>query len=87
VNPAPAKYTREEMETGAALVEEILRTWAAESAPTSEQVGEDTVMAEVDSAPAGATKAEELAVLKRVFARYKDRIDGNAWCREVLESL
>ena len=73
-----SKHSRETTEAGTALVDEFLTTWAARL-PTA-AAGEGGEGGEV-------TKEDELRVLKEVSAEFKDRIEGNAWTKEVLETF
>ncbi|KAF8327747.1 putative DNA mismatch repair protein MSH2 [Cantharellus anzutake] len=77
----PSKYSRQEMEEGAKLVEEVFRTWTAQK---SGQTGEDVVMSE---AIEGDENAAQLQQLRAIFDQYRPRIEANPWCREIIESL
>ena len=68
------------IEEGTRLVEEVLRTWAASSAP---QDGEDVVMADSDEESAEA----QLAALKKCMEEFKPRLEGNAWVQRLLTTL
>lgn len=78
-NQDPA-LSEETVEEGTKIVEEFLRTWAANTAQTDD---EDVVMADDDESDAAA----QLAELKKCFERFQPKLEGNAWVQSVLASL
>ncbi|KAH9933894.1 DNA mismatch repair protein [Fomitopsis serialis] len=68
------------VEEGTKIIEELLRTWAAN---TSQEDGEDIVMADTDDSVASA----QLAQLKKCVEQFRPQIEGNAWVQSVLASL
>ncbi|KAF8310100.1 putative DNA mismatch repair protein MSH2 [Clavulina sp. PMI_390] len=76
--PAP-KFSKTEMDDGAKLVEEFLQSWAASQ---SVQDGDDVVMEDADS-----QAARKLKSLQTCYAQYKDRLEANPWCMDIIESL
>ncbi|KAF9508136.1 hypothetical protein BS47DRAFT_1398014 [Hydnum rufescens UP504] len=81
----PAKYSRAEIEEGAKLVEEVLRTWSstAKNGATVSDGDADVVMGEVNM----DDDVRELHHLKACFERFKPQIEANGWCRDILASL
>ena len=77
----PPKFSRTEMEEGAKLVEEVLRSWS--STATTSDGDEDVVMGEANV----DDDVRELQRLKACFERFKPQIEANAWCQEILASL
>ena len=72
--------SEEVVEEGTKIVEELLRTWAANSTQADD---EDVVMADDDESDAAA----QLAELKRCFEHFQPRLESNAWVQSVLTSL
>jgi DNA mismatch repair protein MSH2 len=69
---------------GTALIGEILKSWAAKTAHLDRREGGDD---DVDMEGDGDDEvkvAEEYEELKRCLDEYKDRLEGNAWVRQVL---
>lgn len=60
-------------------MQEVLREWVART--TSGQDGEDVAMEEEVSAE------KQLEELKRCFEEFRPQVEGNAWCRTLLETL
>ena len=77
---ADPELPAEVVEEGTKIIEDLLRTWAAN---TSEQDGEDIVMADDDADSAAA----ELAELKKCFEQFQPQIESNGWIQSVLASL
>ena len=74
------ELSEEVVEEGTKIVEELLQTWAANSAQVD---GEDIVMADGD-VPDAAT---QLAELKRCFEQFRPKLETNPWVQSVLTSL
>ena len=72
--------SEEVVEEGTKIVEELLRTWAANNTQADD---EDVVMADDDEPDAAA----QLAELKRCFERFQPKLESNAWVQSVLTSL
>ena len=81
----PEKFSKTEMEEGAKLVEEVLRSWSstANNAVTATDGDEDVVMGEASV----GDDVRELQRLKACFERFKPQIEANPWCQEILASL
>lgn len=78
---ASSQYTPQEMEEGAKIAEAFLRAWTeAKSMPL--QAGDDVVMSD-----ASDEYGEELEGLKRCYEQFRSQIEGNPWCREILQSF
>jgi len=75
---APSKYSRQEMEEGAKLVEDVFRAW------TTQNRGEDIIMSETNEDDEVATRLEHLKV---IFQQYQPQIEANSWCRDIIYSL
>lgn len=67
------------MDEGAQIVEEFLNSWTTSLANTAAS-GDDVEMEDGDG-------DEKMLYLKKSYSIYKDRIEANPWCKEVLASL
>jgi len=74
-----SKISKEETDQGTLIVEDFLRTWKTrvEAAQAS---GEGDV-------PMVPKEEDQMELLKAVVAEYKEKFDGNAWVKAVLEHL
>jgi DNA mismatch repair protein MSH2 len=81
----PTKFSKTEMEEGAKLVEEVLRSWSStvNNAVTAPEGDEDEVMGDGSA----DDDARELQRLKACFERFRPQIEANPWCQEILASL
>jgi len=80
---APSKYSRQEMEEGAKLVEDVFRAWTVQNHGTRVEAAEDVLMSETNEDEA-VTQLEQLQI---IFNKYRPQIEANPWCREIIESL
>lgn len=67
------------IEEGTQIIEELLRSWA-----TSSHGGDSEDVEMTDDSETPERQVEEL---KRCVERFRSRIEGNAWARNVLASL
>jgi len=74
------KFSKVEMEEGAKLVEEFMKSWMKGTTD-----GEDVVMEDANAL--GANDAAEMKHLQECFEKYRPRLEANLWCREVMQSL
>jgi DNA mismatch repair protein MSH2 len=77
-----SQFSPEVVESGAQLVEELLKTWVSRtSSDVSVADGEDIVMSD-DLSPEA-----QLNELKNCFSEYQKRIESNPWVQNLLASL
>jgi DNA mismatch repair protein MSH2 len=77
-----SRFSPEVIESGAQLVEELLKTWVSRtSSDVSVADGEDIVMSD-DLSPEA-----QLNELKNCFSEYQQRIESNPWVQNLLASL
>ncbi|KAG8862943.1 MutS-like protein [Tulasnella sp. 330] len=78
------KHTKLETEEGTKIVQEVLREWASRSGLQTTQPldGDDT-----DIEMGGLSPEEQLEELKRCFDQFRPKVEGNAWCRTLLETF
>ncbi|KAH8097021.1 DNA mismatch repair protein [Cristinia sonorae] len=75
-----AQFAPEVIEEGTQLIAQILDEWSA-ARPTDEDV------AMTDADDEDDDTESQLAELKKCMDEYKDRLKGNAWVRQMLQSL
>jgi len=78
---APSKYSRQEMEEGAKLVEDVFRAWTTQNRNAGT---EDIIMSESNEDDEAARQLEQLKV---IFQQYRPQIEANPWCRDIIDSL
>ncbi|KAG8922287.1 MutS-like protein [Tulasnella sp. 418] len=81
-----AQHSSEEIEEGTKIIQEVLRTWAERSGHKADADG-DVDMDGGEKVDDAAVAQRELEVLRRCFEEFKDQVEGNAWCRTMLETL
>lgn len=74
-----SKISKEETDDGTLIVEDFLRTWKTR-VEAARAAGEGDV-------PMVPKEEEQMEMLKSVVAEYKEKFDGNAWVKAVLENL
>lgn len=66
-------YTKTEMEEGVQIAEEFFRVFSAEN---TEQMDID-----------GDNFEEQLKALRECYEGFRPKLEGNAWCRSILNEL
>ncbi|CAE6337838.1 unnamed protein product [Rhizoctonia solani] len=74
------ELSKEVTEEGAKILEQVLGEWANLTGLEAGNDGEDVTMGE-------GSAEEQARVLREVFEKYREQIEGNAWCQSVLGSL
>lgn len=77
-----ATHSPEEIAEGSALVEEMLNAWA--EATANVDASEDVPMLDGDAAALPEAIAREYVPLKQCFEQYRERLEANAWVRDVV---
>ncbi|KAI5480523.1 DNA mismatch repair protein MSH2 [Pseudohyphozyma bogoriensis] len=81
-----SSHTPEEIASGTALVEEMLNAWAAATAELGTTADGDVAMTDVDTEGMPPAVAREYAPLKKCFDEYRERLEANAWARDVFSA-
>jgi DNA mismatch repair protein MSH2 len=66
-------YSKEDVEDGTKIMEEFFKAFAAEKGADHMDVDEDP--------------ESQLQALRRCFEKFRPRLEGNPWCKSVLEEL
>jgi len=72
-------FPPEVVDEGTKLVEQVMREWSS----TLGEHDEDVMMIDVDD----DDPAQQLDQLRQCFAKYRDRLEGNAWVKHLLSTL
>lgn len=74
-----SNISKEETDEGTLIVEEFLRTWKTRVEAGQAGANGDDVHTQ--------SKEYSMEVLKEVVAEYRDKFEGNAWVKAVLDNL
>lgn len=81
--PAAKKHSKEETDEGTKLVQEILREWISRTSAANDGDGDVNMDSSADDIP----MEKQVEILKSCFEEYRTRLEGNAWCQTLLQTL
>ncbi|KAG8985310.1 MutS-like protein [Tulasnella sp. 427] len=84
----PAKHSRTEIDEGTEIVQGVLREWVSRTGAAGLDGDGDVAMGGGGGASASEMSVEEqLVVLKKCMEEAREKLEGNAWCRTLVETL